>query len=173
MLLRLSEHLAGLTQSEHNLRMRLMRLVLAVATFGCLVVSGSSASSPMTVELRGFGNSLGLSATCPAGLTQLTIIGSDRHALDCVLSARKLSKPGLDPWRIIESAQVTTPFPAGTIRDNETQTFTFTRSGWKSATFHGDITGGTGRYKDASGTVTGSGTHSGVVAVWHLTFRLR
>lgn len=172
MLSRLSEHLAGLMESEHNPRMPRLRLVLVFVGFACLVVSGAPASSPLTVDLRGFGNSLGLSATCPAGLTQLRIIGSDRHAFDCVLSARKLGKPGLDPWRIIESTQVTTPFPAGTIRDRETQTFTYTPSGWKSATFRGDITGGTGQYKGARGTVTGSGTHSGVVAVWHLTFRL-
>jgi hypothetical protein len=93
--------------------------------------------------------------------------------LVCVTSVRKLTKPGLDPWRIVQSARVTTPLSGGTVRTAETQTFTFTRSGGSSAVFRGRVIGGTGRYAGATGTVSGGGNGRNGVAVWRVTFHLR
>ena len=113
-----------------------------------------------------------MTRTCPAGVTDISIIGTRRQAVECVLVADKTSTLRLDPSRIVESADLTTPFPSGSIRDRQTQTFVFDRAGWTKATFHGTITGGTGRYEDATGTVTGTGTQRDGNATWRLTFHL-
>ncbi len=80
-----------------------------------------------------FGESVGSTAACPEGQTLILIVGSSRSALDCVTSLRKLTKPGLDPWRIVETVRATTPLSGGTLRTAETQMFTFTRSGTSTA----------------------------------------
>jgi hypothetical protein len=126
----------------------------------------------VTLRLRGFGQSVGSSAACPAGQTVIRIVGSSRSVLVCATAVRKLTKPRLDPWRIVQSARVTTPLSGGTLRTAETQTFTFTRSGATSAVFRGRIIGGTGRYAGATGTVSGGGNGRIGVAVWRVTFRL-
>ncbi|HXY80917.1 MAG TPA: hypothetical protein VEH55_06070 [Gaiellaceae bacterium] len=146
--------------------------VVAVCGVLCVLAGGASAASPLTVELRGFGYSLGLTAACPSGLTRISIVGTDRSALDCVTRAQKFTKPGLDPWRIVESVRVTTPFVGGAIYSVETQTFTFTRSQASTAVFRGRIVGGTGRYKGMTGTVRGGGKGHNGVAIWHETFQL-
>lgn len=153
--------------------MSVVRVVIAGFGAACLLAAGVSGSKALTVELHGFGQSLGLTAACPSGLTRIAIVGSHRHALDCVLSARKVTKPGLDPWRIIESVRVTTPFSGGTIRSIENQTFTFTASGRSTALFRGRIIGGTGRYKGAAGSVSGGGPGRNGIATWRVTFQLR
>lgn len=131
------------------------------------------ASSAVTLQLRGFGQSVGSSDVCPDGQTVIRIVGSSRSVFVCVTSVRKLTKPGIDPWRIVQSARVTTPLPGGALRTAETQTFTFTRSGASSAVFRGRVIGGTGRYADVTGTVSGGGKGRNGVAVWRVTFRLR
>jgi len=113
-----------------------------------------------------------MTASCPAGLTVSTIVGTGGHVSDCVKRAIKMSKAGLDPSRIVESVMVTTPFASGIIRDQETQTFDFAHSGWTTASFRGRITGGTGAFKAATGTVTGTGTQRHGIATWQITFHL-
>ncbi len=146
--------------------MRVARVVIAASVATCVVAAGASASKSMTIELRGFGQSVGSSAECPGGLTVIAVAGTHRHALHCVMTVRKLTKPGLDPWRIVESVRVTTPFPGGAIRSVETQTFTFTRSLRSTATFRGRIVGGTGRFEHATGAVSGGGKGRDGAATW-------
>ena len=138
-----------------------------------VVAAAATASTSVRIDLRGFGHSLGPTPGCPDGQTSIPIVHTTRAAIDCVTSVRKLSKPGLDPWRIIESVHAKTAFSDGTIRTAETQTFTFTRSGGSTATFRGRIIGGTRRYAGASGTVSGGGAGRYGVALWHVTFDLR
>jgi len=147
------------------------RFVVAACVALCVLAGRASASRPLTVELRGFGHSLGLTAACPSGLTRIVIVGSSRAALDCVVRVQKFTKSGLDPWRIVESVRVTTPFAGGAIYSVETQTFTFTRSQASTAAFRGRIVGGTGRYKGVTGTVRGGGEGRNGVAIWDETFR--
>jgi hypothetical protein len=103
----------------------------------------------------------------------IPIVHSNRNALYCVTSVRKLTKPGLDPWRIIETVRATIPLSGGTLRTTETQQFTFTQTGASTAIFEGRVAGGTGRYKGSTGTVTGGGKGRNGIAVWRLTFQLR
>ena len=91
------------------------------------------------------------------GQTSIPIVHTTRSAVEIVTSVRKLTKSGLDPWRIIETVHVKAALSGGTIRTTEIQTFTFTRSGASTATFRGRIIGGTGRYAGASGVVSGGG----------------
>jgi hypothetical protein len=154
------------------MRLRLaMSLILLLAGIA-VTAAFAQTSRTLTIRLRGFGASLGSSAACPDGRTQISIIGVRRYALDCVLAARKLTKPGLDPWRIIETVRVTTQFPGGTIRTRETQTFTFTSSSRSTALFRGQIVGGTGRFHRATGSVSGGGPGRNQHAVWTVAFRL-
>jgi hypothetical protein len=142
-----------------------------VAAFA--MVTAALASTSVNIELRGFGESIGSTAACPDGRTLIPIIHSRRSVLYCVTSARKLTKPGLDPWRIIETVRGTIRLSGGTLRTSETQTFTFTRSGTSTATFRGRVAGGTGRYAGSTGTVSGSGTGRNSAASWRVTFLLR
>jgi hypothetical protein len=153
--------------------MRWASSLAAACTVGACAVAIANAASPVRIELRGFGQSGGLTADCSEGQTSLRIVGTSRSVLDCATSVRKLAKPGLDPWRIIETVRATTPLAGGTLRTIETQTFTFTRSGASTARFRGRVTGGTGRYSGASGTVSGGGVGRNGVALWRLTYELR
>ena len=153
--------------------MRLAFSFAAACAIGLCVVAIADAAGSVSIELRGFGQSGGLSAVCPNGRTSIRIVGTSRSVLNCVTSARKLAKPGLDPWRIIETVRATTPLAGGTLRTVETQTFTFTRSGRSTAKFRGRVIGGTGRYSGASGVVSGGGAGRNGVALWRLTYELR
>jgi hypothetical protein len=153
--------------------MRWASSLAAACTVGVCAVAIANAAGSVRIELRGFGQSGGLTAACPEGQTSIRIVGTSRSVLDCVTSVRKLAKPGLDPWRIIETVRATTPLAGGTLRTIETQTFTFTRSGASTASFRGRVTGGTGRYSGASGAVSGGGLGRNGVALWRLTFDLR
>jgi hypothetical protein len=148
-------------------------VALGVVAASVLVAAvGASDYTTVRVELRGFGQSLGMTPACPNGLTRVPIRRSHRYALHCVLSARKLTKPGLDPWRIIESVRVTTLLPRGTLRTRETQVFTFDEDSRSSASFRGRIIGGSGRFRGARGTVVGEGRGTHDSAIWRVTFRL-
>jgi hypothetical protein len=55
----------------------------------------------------------------------------------------------------------------------QTQTFVFDRDQVHArATFRGRVVGGTGRYSDARGTVSGGGPVIDGVAAWRVTMRL-
>jgi hypothetical protein len=137
------------------------------------MVTSAIASTSVNIELRGFGESIGPTAACPDGRTLIPITHSRRSVLYCVTSVRKLTKPGLDPWRIVETVRGTIRLSGGTLRTTETQTFTFTRSGTSTTTFHGRVRGGTGRYAGSTGTVSGSGAGRNSTASWRVTFLLR
>ena len=152
-------------------RARTLSAIYVVGTFA--MATAAMGSSSLNVELRGLGKSVGSTAACPDGQTTVPIIHSNRSALYCVTSARKLRKPGLDPWRIIETVRGTIPLSGGTLRTTESQQFTFTRAGTSNAIFHGRVIGGTGRYYGSTGTVSGGGKGRNGIAVWRLTFQLR
>lgn len=136
------------------------------------MVNAGMASTSVNIQLRGFGESVGSTAACPDGRTLIPIIHSRSSVVYCVTSVRKLTKPGLDPSRIIETVWGTIRLSGGTLRTIETQTFTFTRSGVSTASFHGRVTGGTGRYAGSTGTVSGSGKGRNGAAIWRVTFLL-
>lgn len=148
-------------------------LFAACAVGVSVVAATATASTSIRIDLRGFGQSLASSAGCPDGLTSIPIVHTTRSAVDCVISVRKLTKPGLDPWQIVETVRGSLTLPGGTIRTAETQRFTFTQSGASTATFQGRIIGGTGRYAGASGAVSDGGEGRNGVALWHVTFDLR
>jgi hypothetical protein len=150
-------------------------LIVFTAFAVCLfvVATAATASTSVHIDLRGFGRTLGATPGCPDGQTSIPIVHTNRATVECVISARKLSKVGVDPWRVIESVHAKTALADGTIRTAVTETFTFTRSGGSTATFNGRIIGGTGRYAGASGTVSGGGVGRKGVALWHLTFDFR
>jgi hypothetical protein len=137
--------------------LRLALSVIAICGLTCVTAGSAAGSRTLVLELRGFGQSMGLSPACPNGLTRIAIVGSRRHAFACVLTARKLTRAGLDPWRIIETVRVTTQLPGGTIRSRETQTFTFAQSLRSTASFLGRVVVGTGRFNGATGAVSGGG----------------
>ena len=155
--------------------MRLRSSLVAACAIGALTIAAttSTAASSVRIELRGFGQSVGSTAACPWGQTLIPIVHTNRRVVDCVTSVRKLTKLGLDPWRIIEKVRTRIPMSGGTLDTTETQTFTFTRSGASTATFHGRVTGGTGRYAASSGAISGGGTGRNGVALWRVTFELR
>lgn len=159
--------------ARDNCPVRWASSLAAACAVGACAASVANAASSVRIELRGFGQSEGLTAGCPAGQTYIRIVGTSRSVLDCVTSARKLAKAGLDPWRIIETVRATTPLAGGTLRTIETQTFTFTRAGTSTASFRGRVIGGTGRYSGASGAVSGGGVGRNGVALWRLTYELR
>ncbi|MFN2628413.1 MAG: hypothetical protein ABR569_07235 [Gaiellaceae bacterium] len=67
---------------------------------------------------------------------------------------------------------MTTQLPGGALRSVETQAFTFGHLHRSTATFVGQIVGGTGRFIGAAGTVSGGGTGHNAVGLWHETFHL-
>src|SRR6266576_3986635 len=142
----------------------------ATCVVGLLAVATGTASTSLHIDLRGFGQSLGPTATCPDGVTSIPIVHTTRTAMECVTSVRKLTKPGLDPWRIIETVHGKITLSGGTIRTTETQTFIFTRSGASTATFRGRVIGGTGRFAGATGRVSGGGAGRNGFARWRVTF---
>lgn len=166
--------LAASLAADENIPMRWASTVETACLVGAsLVVNAGMASTSVNIELRGFGESIGSTDACPEGRTLIPIIHSRRSVLYCVISARKLTKPGPDPWRIIETVRGTIRLPTGTLRTIETQTFTFGRSGVSTVRFRGRVIDGTGRYAGSTGTVSGNGTGRSSAARWRVAFLLR
>jgi len=149
-------------------------MIVVVAALGSTGASGSD-STVVRVHLRGFGTPLGASAACPDGRTAIQILTSSgrRAGLvnECVLSVRKLSKPGLDPWRIVQRANQRIPLVGGAVRTKVTQTLTFRRNGHSESRFVGRIVGGEGRYAGLNGVISGGGPGHDGVADWLLRLR--
>jgi hypothetical protein len=157
-----------------------MRRSVVVAIFvvvASLESTGASGSGSMVVRvhLRGFGQPLGASAACPDGRTAIQILtSSGRRAglvSECVLSVRRLTKPGLDPWRIVQRAKQRIPLVGGAVRTTVTQTLTFRRDGHSESRFVGRIIAGEGRYAGLTGVISGGGPGHDDVADWLLKLR--
>ena len=155
-------------------RSLLVAIIVVVSAFGSTGASGSR-SLAIQVHLRGFGQPLGATAACPDGQTAIQILtasgGRAGSLSECVLSVRKLSKAGLDPWRIVQRARQTIRLPGGVVRTKLTETFTFTRNGRSQARFLGRIIGGAGRYAGVTGVVSGGGPGYDGRANWLLKLR--
>jgi hypothetical protein len=150
-----------------------LRAIVVVAS---LCSTGANGWSVVAVlHLRGFGHPLGATAACPDGRTAIPILtSSGRRAgsvSECVLSVRKLSKAGLDPWRIVQSAKQTIPLVDGVVRTKVTQTVTFRRNGYSETRFVGRLIGGEGRYAGLTGAISGGGSGHDGMADWLLKLR--
>ena len=150
-------------------------MIVVVASLGSTGASGSGSMAGRVVHLRGFGQPLGASAACPDGRTAIQILtSSGRRAgsvSECVLSVRKLTKPGLDPWRIVQRAKQRIPLEGGALRTKVTQMVTFRRDGHSESRFVGRIIGGDGRYAGLTGVISGGGPGHDDVADWLLKLR--
>jgi hypothetical protein len=155
-------------------RTAVVAMIIVVASVGSTGASGSD-SMVVRVHLRGFGQPLGASAACPDGRTAIPILtSSGRRAgsvSDCVLRVRKLTKAGLDPWRIVQSARQRIPLEGGAVRTKVTQTVTFRRDGHSESRFVGRIIGGDGRYAGLTGMIIGGGPGHDGMAAWLLKLR--
>jgi hypothetical protein len=155
-------------------RSLLVAMIVVVASLGSTGASGS-VSIAVHVHLRGFGHPLGATAECPDGRTSIQILTtSGRRAgsvSECVLWVRKLTKPGLDPWLIVQRAKQRIPLVGGVVGTKVTETFTFRRDGHSESRFVGRIIAGEGRYAGVTGMVSGGGPGYGGVADWLLKLR--
>jgi hypothetical protein len=157
--------------------MRRSVVVAIIVVVASLESTGASGSGSMVVRvhLRGFGQPLGASAACPDGRTAIQILtSSGRRAglvSECVLSVRRLTKPGLDPWRIVQRAKQKIPLVGGAVRTTVTQTLTFRRDGHSESRFVGRIIAGEGRYAGLTGVISGGGPGHDGVADWLLKLR--
>jgi hypothetical protein len=149
-------------------------MIALVASLGSTGASGSD-SMVVRVHLRGFGQPLGASAECPEGRTAIQILTlSGRQAgsvSECVLWVQKLTKPGLDPWRIVQRATQRIPLGGGAVRTKVTQTITFRRDGHSESRFVGRIIGGEGRCAGLRGVISGGGPGHDGTADWLLKLR--
>ena len=79
-------------------------------------------------------------------------------AESCVLAIRKTNTASGALRSIVQTARVAFKLPAGTIVTRQTQAFRFAADQVHStASFEGRVTGGTGSYAGAAGSVDGSG----------------
>jgi hypothetical protein len=146
-------------------------IVLVVALLASTTASGSS---PMLVHvhLLGFGQPLGATTACPGGQTAIPVLAPNGRRVgsvtECVLSVVKLSRFGLDPWRIVQRVRQTIPLQGGAVRARLTETFTFRRIGYSNARFVGRIVGGEKRYAGMTGAISGGGSGDASAAAWLL-----
>src|SRR5258708_19544711 len=102
--------------------------ILVASSLGSTTASGSR---PVLVQvhLLGFGQPLGATTACPGGQTAIPVLTSTGRpagsVTECVLSVAKLSRFGLDPWRIVQSVRQPIPLPGGPLPTTFTHTFTF------------------------------------------------
>jgi hypothetical protein len=102
------------------------------------------------------------SGPCPQGTEsyKVTSVSGKRlgTAASCVLTIRKTNTSSGALLSIVETARVAFKLPAGTIITQQTQTFRFAGDQVHSiASFDGRVTGGTGSYSGAAGSVRGGG----------------
>jgi hypothetical protein len=153
--------------------------VLAIA--GALVAPGTVAAvgAPRTLHYRVAGEpwDLGMSAQCPDGSLRYGIetragkpIGT---ATLCVLRTSKVDERG-GGVTITERIRETDAFRDGWLATAQTQTYRVPADGKRSnVTLSGVVTGGTGRYARARGTITGTGVNTPKRLNVAVTVRLR
>jgi hypothetical protein len=155
-------------------------LAIGVGFFAVASAVASSSATVIRVHLAGFGKPVPTtigSGSCPQGRTVIPIelisgrwIGTSRV---CVFTIEKTDLPGYGVRRIVQTVVETDSLPGGTIVSRQTQVFRFARDQrHTTASFMGRVVDGTGRYKDARGSVSGGGTDFKDKADWLITFRL-
>jgi hypothetical protein len=158
-----------------------LRVVAVVATAGALVAPGTPAAveASRTLHYRVAGEpwALGESSDCPEGAVRYGIetrtgkpIGT---ATLCVLRASKVDERG-GGVTVTERLRETDAFRDGWLWTAQTQTYRAPADGGRSrVTLTGVVTGGTGRFARARGTVTGAGVNTPKRLDVLVTVRLR
>lgn len=138
-------------------------------------------TTALRVHQQGFGTPLPTtidSGPCPQGRGRISIRSAAGApigvAIQCVLTIAKLDVPGWGLRRIVQTVSERDALPGGALSTRQQQTFLFARDQkHTNAIFNGRITGGSGRYAGAHGTVTGGGPGLIGTANWTVTFHLR
>jgi hypothetical protein len=132
----------------------------------------------LTFHLLGWGTVVqGYSSrsSCPDGVTSVPIRSSAGQTVgsmsECDLVVSKVDKPNWGVWSTHANMLATYHAPGGTIDTHEQRTFRFSRSQiHTTGSFTGRITGGSGRYAHARGSVTGGGPGGAKSAHWTVVF---
>jgi hypothetical protein len=182
-------------QRKRQLGMALAFLIaLGISTLVLRVVSqhrapaaasGTSASPvanrPLTLHLLGWGvpsEPYTGSGPCPDGFTVIPVVSEAGARIgsfsECDKMVSKLDKAN---WGVRKTHAVlagTYRIPGGTIRTREQRAFVFARDQLHTqGYFIGAIVGGTGRYANATGSVSGGGPSAGNRARWTVKLVLR
>jgi hypothetical protein len=139
-------------------------LVLAWSAVGA-AGAGAERSGTLRYRLAGAGWDLGASGSCPDGSVRYDIVSTRGRrigtATTCVLAASKQDAAGgavLVSQRVLE----TDAFAGGWLRTRSTQLVRNASDGRRATiAIRGTVAGGTRGYRNARGTVTGSGTRRG------------
>jgi hypothetical protein len=158
-----------------------LQAVAVLAIAGALVAPGTVAAvgAARTLHYRVTGEpwELGMSAECPGGSVRYGIesragkpIGT---ATLCVLRASKADTRG-GGVTVTERIRETDAFKDGWLSTAQTQTYRVAADGARGqVTLAGIVTGGTGRYARARGTITGAGVNTSKLLNVVVTVRLR
>jgi len=139
---------------------------------------GGEIGKPTTLKLhlRGFGTSLPTQldrGPCPQGRTLIQIEPSG-SVVGCVRTIRKWDAADYGVKRITQTVRERYHLGGGYLITLETQTIHFARDQrHTSAVFHGRVIGGSGRYANARGTLSGGGPGINGSADWLVSLRLR
>jgi hypothetical protein len=170
----------------------LFAVALAAATAGIAVGAWRQAfvsqPSTLTLHLRGWGTVLrpyvGRHGPCPDGKDETPIVSPAGRSIGSVVECDLLDSKTDEPNWGVRSTHVemvaTYTIPGGTLVTAEQRTFLFSRQALDSTKpirtvgrFAGRLTGGSGRYVHARGTVTGGGPGINGEADWTVTFHFR
>jgi hypothetical protein len=158
-----------------------LRAVAVLAIAGALVAPGTVAAvgAARTLHYRVAGEpwDLGMSADCPDGSVRYGIETLAGKAIGtatlCVLRASKVDERG-GGVTITERIRETDAFRDGWLATAQTQTYRASGDGRRGkVVLSGVVTGGTGRFVRARGTITGAGVNTPTRLDVVVTVRLR
>jgi hypothetical protein len=135
----------------------------ALALFAAAGAAGGADVRTVRLTLAGVPANLGAAHGCPDGRTRLPIVGAGGRrvgsSLVCVLEARKTERAGFVVGTIVERVVETDVLRTGSIRSRATYVFNFVEADGSLArvSMRGTVTGGTGSYADARGSISGTG----------------
>jgi hypothetical protein len=158
-----------------------LRAAAVLAIAGALVAPGAVAAvgAPRTLQYRVAGEpwDLGASSECPDGSVRYGIETRGGKAIGtatlCVLRASKVDERG-GGVTVTERIRETDAFRGGWLSSLQTQTYRVSADGkLGKVTLAGVVTGGTGRFVHARGTLTGAGVNTPKRLDVLVTVRLR
>jgi hypothetical protein len=138
-------------------------LLAAALVLPAAATAGGAPGSTVRLTLAGVPANLGAARACPDGQTRLPIVDAGGRrvgsSLVCVVEARKTERAGYAVGTIVEKVVETDVLPSGGIRSRATYVFNFASADGSLArvSMRGTVTGGTGRYADARGSISGTG----------------
>jgi hypothetical protein len=138
---------------------------LVAATLAALLAAAAGGAAGRTVRLTlaGVPANLGAAPGCPDGRTRLPIVSTGGRPVGssrlCVLEARKTERAGFVVGTIVEEVVETDVLRGGSIRSRATYVFDWVEADGSLArvSVRGTVTGGTGRYAGARGSIAGAG----------------